>query len=107
MGSGPNSIYCLKQLLLSNNEPKIKPRYATLKTIYDTKTKEPLDTCIIIYFPKPNSFTGEDLIELHIHGSINIIHDVCKSLDYLNNNPSKVIRPAEAGEFTYRAFINN
>ena len=60
-----------------------------------------LDQCLAIYFPAPNSFTGEDVIELHTHGApatINAIFEHLKTLD---------MRMAAPGEFSRRAFYNN
>ena len=98
--SGPNALPCLNSLLLKDDY-KPKARYATLRTIYDPKTKEELDSCIVLYFPNPNSFTGEDLIEFHVHGSTAVISGVLNALEGLDG-----VRPADAGEFTYRAFSN-
>ena len=46
-----------------------KPRMASLNKIIDIKTKELLDEGIVIWFPGPHSYTGEDMAELHVHGS--------------------------------------
>ncbi len=61
-----------------------------------------LDDGLLLWFPAPASFTGEDVAELHIHGGRAVIESV---LDALNNVPG--VRPAEAGEFTRRAFLND
>ena len=53
--------------LTKNNSPI--PRKATLSNFYDIDHNEIIDKGIIIWFPGPNSFTGEDLVELHVHGS--------------------------------------
>ncbi|WP_374654125.1 tRNA uridine-5-carboxymethylaminomethyl(34) synthesis GTPase MnmE [Dongia sp.] len=58
----------------------------------------PLDDALVLYFPGPASFTGEDVVELHIHGGQAIIAAVAKALSGLG------LRLAEAGEFTRRAF---
>jgi len=60
----------------------------------------PIDHCGIIAFHKPHSYTGEDVLEFHLHGGIAIIRSVEQALLKLG------VRPAEAGEFTYRAFLN-
>ncbi len=62
----------------------------------------PLDEILLLYFQAPNSFTGEDIIELHTHGSIAVIKDVLKELSKLN-----WLHMAEPGEFTRQAFENN
>src|SRR5690606_6948505 len=45
------------------------PRKAVLRTIRDFETGNPLDRALVLWFPGPSSFTGEDCIELHLHGS--------------------------------------
>lgn len=77
-----------------------KPRFAALKKIYDPQTNEILDETLITYFKAPNSFTGEDVIEIAAHGSpvvLRQIIDICLKLD---------ARMAEAGEFSLRALAN-
>ncbi len=121
--SGPESDYCLKRLLkkpnsnfkndmndvLDVNIPK--PRYASLRKLYCPTSSEALDSALILYMPGPKSFTGEDVVELHIHGSRAVISGVFQSLedmnhdDYIKERGSR-IRPAERGEFTRRAFDN-
>jgi tRNA modification GTPase len=63
---------------------------------------ESIDQAIIIYFKAPHSFTGEDVIELQIHGSIAIIKTIIGELEKIPN-----FRHATAGEFSKRAFLNN
>ena len=59
----------LKPLLLSITDQKIfKNRYATYCTIWGDKKKNVLDQCIVIYFSAPNSYTGEDVVEINCHG---------------------------------------
>ena len=90
----------------SNNIPNIlsykqtKPRVASFRKIYDA-SKNLIDNAIVIYFPGPNNVTGEDLYELHIHGSLLIEK---KIYDILNDQNG--FRLAEPGEFTKRAFLN-
>lgn len=61
-----------------------------------------LDTGLVIHFPKGASFTGEDVVELQLHGSIAICRAVLDALARLDG-----FRPAEAGEFTRRALEND
>ena len=61
-----------------------------------------IDKALLIYFNAPHSFTGEDVVEIHCHGSRAVIHQL---LMILATFPG--FRPAEAGEFTRRAFFNN
>ena len=77
-----------------------RPRVATLRKIYDSN-KNIIDNAIVIFFPGPLSVTGEDILEIHIHGSL-IIEK--KIYDSLANR--KGFRIAERGEFTKRAFLN-
>ncbi|XP_041863199.1 tRNA modification GTPase GTPBP3, mitochondrial [Melanotaenia boesemani] len=75
------------------------PRTALLRRITDPCSKEVLDRGLVLWFPAPHSFTGEDCVELHIHGGPAVITAV---LHALGSVPG--MRPAEAGEFTRRAF---
>jgi tRNA modification GTPase len=61
-----------------------------------------IDEALVIAFPGPGSFTGEDVAELHVHGSPAIVR---RLLSFLSDQPS--LRLAEAGEFTRRALMNN
>ena len=78
-----------------------KPKQAIVTQIINPKTSEFIDKGIVIWFPKPNSYTGEDLCELHVHGSMAVISAILKALGQVNE-----LRPAEPGEFTKRAFLN-
>ena len=78
-----------------------EPRMANLKKFYD-QNNEIIDEGIVIWYPKGQSYTDDDLVEFHIHGSKAVIQ---KFLDVLENN--KNCRLAEPGEFTRTAFINN
>jgi tRNA modification GTPase len=59
-----------------------------------------LDQALILWFPAPRSFTGEDQVELHLHGGRAVVEAALGALSDLG------LRPAEAGEFTRRAFEN-
>ena len=76
-------------------------REATYCAIKSPITGEILDKAIVIFFNGPNSFTGEDIAELHLHGSIAVIDDVMEVLSTIEG-----LRIAEPGEFTRRAFEN-
>ena len=78
-----------------------KPRIASLNKIREIKTKELIDEGIIIWFPGPESYTGEDMAELHVHGSSAVIKSILDNISKINN-----CRLAEAGEFTKIAFQN-
>lgn len=76
-----------------------KPRMATLKPIHNPITKEVLDKGLVLWFPGPKSFTGEDSCEFQIHGGPAVISSVLSSLSNIQN-----FAPAEPGQFTKRAF---
>jgi tRNA modification GTPase len=90
-----------KVIKLLTNAVLPKPRVATLRKINKIITSELIDEGIILWFPGPESYTGEDMAEFHIHGSKAVI-------DALHDSISKVenCRLAEAGEFTKLAFQN-
>ena len=97
--SGENTSKVIK--LLTKSELPI-PRMATLKKINNINTSELIDEGIILWFPGPNSYTGEDMAEFHVHGSKAVITEIQKSISYI-----KDCRLAEPGEFTKRAFQND
>ncbi len=76
------------------------PRLATLAALRDAKGRV-LDQALVLWFPGPSSFTGEDCAELHLHGGRAVIAGVISALAALAG-----CRPAEPGEFTRRAFLN-
>lgn len=76
------------------------PRHAALRRLRD-RSGHALDDALVIAFPGPASATGEDLLELHLHGGRAVVHAV---LAALAAEPD--LRPAEAGEFTRRALGN-
>ena len=78
-----------------------KPRVATLKKINKINTNELIDEGIIIWFPGPHSYTGEDMAEFHVHGSRAVIEAIHASISKIKN-----CRLAEPGEFTKIAFQN-
>lgn len=76
------------------------PRRATLVTLKD-QAGEALDRALVLWFPAPHSFTGEDVLELHVHGGRAVVAAVLSAVLAIPGT-----RPAEAGEFTRRAFEN-
>lgn len=76
-------------------------RHATLRWLSDRATGERIDQALVLCFPAPRSFTGEDVVELHLHGSTAVCRAVLASLAALDG-----LRMAEPGEFTRRALIN-
>ncbi len=79
-----------------------EPRIATLKKINNINTNELIDEGIIIWFPGPNSYTGEDMVEFHVHGSLAVVQAIQNSISEIEG-----CRIAEPGEFTKIAFQNN
>ena len=77
------------------------PRVATLRKFNEINTKNLIDEGVILWFPKPNSYTGEDLAEFHVHGSRAVITAIHSSIAKVKN-----CRLAEPGEFTKMAFSN-
>ena len=148
------SPYALGQVGFETEEvtklPKLpKARMASLRTLYDPLStvksssdnddggdgnelqnknrRDPLDSALVLTFAGPNSFTGEDIVELHCHGSRAVVHGVLAALSSLSSVPipsptSSVdassgdqnqrrrrrmsLRPADPGEFTQRAYAH-
>ena len=86
---------------LLTNKPVPKPRMASLRKINKINTSELIDEAIILWFPGPQSYTGEDMAEFHIHGSKAVIDALHSSISEIKN-----CRLAEPGEFTKLAFQN-
>ena len=90
-----------KIIRLLTNENLPKARVATLKKINKINTSELIDEGIILWFPGPESYTGEDMAEFHVHGSKAVIDALHSSISQIEN-----CRLAEPGEFTKLAFQN-
>tara|TARA_Y100000590_G_C15730241_1_gene1016701 strand:+ start:684 stop:2015 length:1332 start_codon:yes stop_codon:yes gene_type:complete len=97
--SGPETKNIVSSFI---KNPFPKARVATLKKINKINTNELIDEGIVIWFPGPNSYTGEDMAELHVHGSRAVIEALQSSLSNIQG-----CRLAEPGEFTKLAFQNN
>jgi tRNA modification GTPase len=78
-----------------------EPRRAARSQLIDPDSRETLDDALAIWFPGPKSETGEDIVELHLHGGRAVLAKVFAVLGALPG-----FRPAEAGEFTKRAVLN-
>ena len=78
-----------------------KPRVATLTKIKKINSSEVIDEGLILWFPGPESYTGEDMAEIHVHGSKAVIEAIHLQISSLEN-----CRLAEPGEFTKLAFHN-
>ena len=96
--SGPDTSRVL-ELLTGKETPT--PRLATLRKINNINTSELIDEGIILWFPGPQSYTGEDMAEIHIHGSKASILAVQNEISKVKN-----CRLADPGEFTKLAFQN-
>jgi tRNA modification GTPase len=97
--SGPNALPILRHLIAADSFSP-QPNVLTLRWLLDPKTGQQLDQGLVCFFKGPNSFTGEDVVELHCHGSpvlLRRIIDVTLSLD---------ARLADPGEFSLRAVSN-
>ena len=96
--SGKNTAEVIKKLTGSKLPT---PRVATLRKFNKNEGKELIDEGVIIWFPAPNSYTGENLAEFHVHGSRAVIKAMHLAISKVKN-----CRLAEPGEFTKRAFQN-
>ncbi|NRB10223.1 MAG: tRNA uridine-5-carboxymethylaminomethyl(34) synthesis GTPase MnmE [Rickettsiaceae bacterium] len=98
--SGLHSITALK-LLVKTDITKMQQRSMYLCKIYNPENDQLIDEAMVVYFTKASSFTGEDIVEIHCHGSIavnNLLHSTLQKIPNL--------RLAEPGEFAKRAFLN-
>jgi len=77
------------------------PRAVSLASLRHPVSDEVLDQALVIWFPAPASFTGEDVAEFHIHGGVAVLDGVLEALSAVDG-----LRGAEPGEFTRRAFDN-
>jgi tRNA modification GTPase len=95
--SGPRAV----EICLQMAGPLPEPRKAYLRRISSLRSGEVLDSGLVMLFPGPASFTGEDCAELHVHGGRAVVEavlsDICSA---------EGVRLAEAGEFSRRAFEN-
>lgn len=94
--SGPQTRDAI--ISLSGSLPS--PRYASLRQLTNHQGAV-LDHGLVLFFPAPASFTGEDCAELQVHGGRAVVSAILHELSLLSG-----LRPAEAGEFARRAFIN-
>ncbi len=95
--SGPHSRAVLEALAGTTAEPRRVKRVG----LRNPDTREELDDALALWFEGPASFTGEDTVEFHVHGGPAVIAGVLDALGRMDG-----LRPAEAGEFTRRAFEN-
>lgn len=93
--SGPEAFEALDRL----TEKRVRSRHASLRVLSFENIV--LDEALVLTFPGPGSFTGEDVVELHLHGSIATIAAVSRALADIG------LRGADPGEFTRRALEND
>ena len=98
--SGPSSIIALEKLINSSAD-KMQARSMYFRKICNPVTGEQIDEAMVVYFKGSSSFTGEDSVEIHVHGSIAVIKLLNEALLGIDD-----LRLAEAGEFARRAFLN-
>lgn len=109
--SGPACLSVYRALCPGMKDPK--PRYAAVRTLYDPNEQPTpssvLDSgALVLYFPAPKTVTGEDLLELHVHGGTAIVRAVLAAIPQTQASLSPgLVRYAEPGEFTRRAFAND
>jgi len=97
--SGPQSLGILRQLIRSQTfDPQ--PNMLTLHSLFDTNGDDVLDQGMVCFFKAPHSFTGEDVVELHCHGSPILLRAIVDAALKLN------ARMADPGEFSLRAVSN-
>lgn len=81
-------------------QPLPSPNQMALRRLYHPTSQMAIDRCLVVYFASPKSFTGEDVVEFHTHGSIAVIEQLLDALGQCN------ARLAEPGEFSRRAYEN-
>ena len=97
--SGHLALTALKTI---SRKSHFDPNVLTRASFYDSENGNLIDRGLAVYFAKPKSFTGEDVVEFHIHGGRATVDLLLKTLSGINQ-----LRLAEPGEFSKRAFINN
>ena len=95
-----SSLYDIIITITKNNSLPL-PRYATYTNIYNPENNRLIDKCIITFFKGPHSFTGEDVLEISCHGGNLIPQLIVEAITFCG------VKTAVAGEFSYRAFLNN
>lgn len=101
--SGDKTKDVISNLIQKAEDVFSKPRELIFSAVFNrlAETKnDVLDHCLAAFFPAPNSFTGEDILEINLHGSPFLVAKLLENLNALG------VRMAQAGEFTQRAFLN-
>ena len=99
--SGTHVRDVVRRLFGARAAENLVPRMANLGTARDPQTGKVLDCLLYIYFEAPNSYTGEDVLELYPHGNPLIVRDLLQTIRSIEG-----VRLAEPGEYTRRAFLN-
>jgi tRNA modification GTPase len=94
--SGPNLGPLLRELV----KREVQPRHATLAKFHSANA-EIIDHGLVLFFPAPQSYTGEDVVEVHAHGGLVVVQMLLARCLELGT------RIAEPGEFTKRAYLND
>ena len=95
--SGPLALKAIR--CFSSNDLILSPRMAVLKDLFWQGQR--LDRAIIIFFERNRSFTGEDTVEVHLHGSVAVVDQFLSALNSING-----LRPAGPGDFTRQSLYN-
>ncbi len=95
--SGPNAKHAIEYLGSAVGQP----RFVKMAKIFHPETKDLIDECITIYYQGPSSFTGEDVVEINIHGGRAVLDLTLDALSKIQG-----LRLAEPGEFSKRRFMN-
>ncbi len=101
--SGPEALGIAREIFRAPSGAALRefsPRKLERGTVRNPCTEEPLDECLLAVMPGPDSYTGEDVAEIHAHGGPLSLRSILRVLVDLG------ARPAEPGEFTRRAFLN-
>lgn len=99
--SGPEAYPIARRLFRSaTGQTDFRPRYAHYGRIVEPDSEAPVDEALVVYMPKPHSYTRQDVIEIQAHGGIVPLRRILQLTLNLG------ARPAEAGEMTLRAFLN-
>lgn len=99
--SGTHVRDVVRRLFGARAAENLVPRMANLGTARDPQTGKVLDSLLYIYFEAPNSYTGEDVLEVYPHGNPLIVRDLLQAIRSIEG-----VRLAEPGEYTRRAFLN-
>ena len=99
--SGTRVRDVVRRLFGDKHASALEPRKASLGTARDPQTGKLIDSLLYLFFEGPNSYTGEDVLELYPHGNPLIVRELLQAIRGIEG-----VRLAEPGEFTRRAFLN-